>query len=174
MEIDNEHLQRIWVRNLRIILVLSIIGSGFYCLSYVMWGLMLPSMQAIYQTGELKVPGEMVVTFEQMLFTPRSFYLCGALLYAASLAGVIMMWKLKKTGFHLYTLAQLLVMVVTVLFLGKEQLHLGNLMMTLLFVTYYFVALRRLGVFAHESETAVIAEAENEEVEESEEESDND
>ena len=162
MEIDNEQLQKIWVRNLRIILVLNIIGSGAYCLSYLMWGLMLPSMQAMYQTGEFQLPGELTVAFEQMLFTPRSFYLCNTLLYAASLAGVIMMWKLRKTGFHLYTIALMLVLVVTVLFLGKEQLHLGNLMMTLLFVTYYFIALRRIGVFTRDVDNQSDDDAESE------------
>ena len=153
MEIENEQ-QRIWIRNLRIVLVLSIIGSGFSLLSYLMWGLTLPSMQALYQSGEVSLPGEFTVALEQMLYTPRSYYLCSTLLYAVSLAGVILMWNFKKSGFHLYTLAQLLLLVITVLFLGKEQLHLGNVMMTILFVVYYFIALRRLGVFTNETGTA--------------------
>ena len=57
------------------------------------------------------------------------------------------MWNLRRIGFHLYTLSQLLVLVVTVLFLGKEHLLLGDVMFTLLFVIYYYFSLRRLGVF---------------------------
>ena len=151
MEIDKERMFEIHRRNLRIILVLSIIGSGMYALAYLMWGLMLPTIQGQYASGALQLPDEMTVAYEDMIYTPRSFYLCGTLLYVMSLVGVILMWNLRKSGFHLYTLAQLLVLVITVLFLGKEHLAIGNVMLTLLFVTYYFIALRRLGVFSKES-----------------------
>jgi ABC-type transport system involved in cytochrome bd biosynthesis fused ATPase/permease subunit len=57
------------------------------------------------------------------------------------------MWRLRKSGFHLYTLAQLLVLLITVLFLGRGALSLGSVMFTLLFVVYYYIALRNLGVF---------------------------
>ena len=95
----------------------------------------------------------MTVYLEQFFETPRSFFLCSALLYALSLTGVILMWNLRKIGFHLYTLAQLLVMLVTLLFLGRERLPLGDIMFTLLFVIYYYLALRNLGVFSRGGET---------------------
>lgn len=93
-------------------------------------------------------PAEMTVLVEQFFETPRSFFLCSALLYALSLTGDILMWNLRKIGFHLYTLAQLLVMLVTLLFLGRERLPLGDIMFTLLFITYYYIAFRNLGVFS--------------------------
>lgn len=135
-------------RNLRIILTLSIIGSGLYFISYLMTGLTLPALKATYQSGAIPFPAETAVLVEQFFETPRSFFLCSALLYAVSLTGVILMWNLRKSGFHLYTLAQLLVMLVTLLFLGRERLPLGDIMFTLLFVIYYYLALRNLGVFS--------------------------
>lgn len=135
-------------RNLRIILTLSIIGSGLYFISYLMTGLTLPALKAMYQSGSISFPPETTVLVEQFFETPRSFFLCSALLYAASLTGVILMWNLRKSGFHLYTLAQLLVMLVTLLFLGRERLPLGDIMFTLLFIVYYYIALRNLGVFS--------------------------
>ena len=99
------------------------------------------------------MPDSMTVAIEEFLNTPRSFFLWSALLYAVSLAGVILMWRLQKIGFHLYTLAQLFVLLITVLFLGKERLPLGDVMFTLLFVTYYYFALRRLGVFSYNQAT---------------------
>ena len=135
-------------RNLRIILTLSIIGSGLYFISYLMTGMALPALKAMYQSGSITFPPETTVLVEQFFETPRSFFLCSALLYAASLTGVILMWNLRKSGFHLYTLAQLLVMLVTLLFLGRERLPLGDIMFTLLFIVYYYIALRNLGVFS--------------------------
>jgi len=112
-----------------------------------MTGLAFPAFKAMYYSGSMTFPSEMTVFVEQLLETPRSFFLCGALLYALSVAGAVIMWNLRKSGFHLYTLAQLLIPVVTILFLGKESLALGDIMFTLLFIVFYYVSLRNLDVF---------------------------
>lgn len=135
-------------RTLRIILVLSIIYSGFSCFSYLTTGLFFQMFKTMFETGALQFPAEMTVYVELLFATPRSFFLCSAILYAASLVGVILMWNLHKGGFHLYTLSQLLILLITVLFLGKERLSMGDVMLTILFVTYYYMALRNLGVFS--------------------------
>ena len=132
---------------LRIFLVLSMIGSGLALIGNLLYGLTLPTVKDMYESGMIKFDERMTVMFEQMLEDPQSYYLCMSLLYAGSLAGVILMWNLRKSGFHLYTLAQLLVPVVTVLFIGKERFGFGDLMLTLLFVVFYYFSLKRLGVF---------------------------
>ncbi|MBP5547598.1 MAG: hypothetical protein J6X58_01750 [Bacteroidales bacterium] len=147
---DEELVVKARKRSLRIVLALSIIGSGISCFLYLYTGIMLPSMKADYLSGAVNVPGEWVVFVEQLLETPRSFFLCAALLYGMSLAGVVMMWGIRKNGFHMYTLAQLLILLVTLLFLGRERLDLGNVMLTLLFIVYYYISLRNLGVFNKE------------------------
>lgn len=139
---DSEYRQK--VLGLRSVLVLSMIGSGWSAISYLLTGLMQPSMQKMVEEGTVKIPDEFASAFDMMMNSPRSYFLLAGALYALSLAGVIMMWKLRKNGFHYYTLAQLLVLVVTGLFLGKMYLSLGDIMLTALFVGYYFVAFKRL------------------------------
>lgn len=146
-------------RSLRIILVFSFIGSGFSFISYLMTGAILPLAKTLYESGSMTFPNEMAVFAEEMFETPRSFFFCSALLYGMSLAGAILMWNLRKSGFHLYTLAQLLILLVTLLFLGKERVALGNIMFTLLFITYYYIVLRNLNVFAKETENESIPES---------------
>ena len=132
---------------MHIVLVLSIIGSGMSLLSYLLMGCLMPVMKSMFQTGAMLYPDEATVMLEQIFETPRSYYLSCALLYAMSLGGVLLMWKYRKSGFHLYTLAQLLVLLVTILFLGRERLMLGDVMLTLLFIIYYYLSLRTLGAF---------------------------
>jgi hypothetical protein len=131
-------------RSLRIVLVLSFIGSGMSFFSYIMMSVGLSGLQAMYNTGSLTFPAEMTVFFEQLMETPRIFFVFSALLYAMSLGGLALMWNIRKNGFHMYTLAQLLLLLVTVLFLGRERLALGDVMFTLLFIVYYYVAMRQL------------------------------
>lgn len=134
-------------RTLRIILVLSIIGSGFSLFGNLLTGLAFPTLKMMYETGAMTFPEEMTIFMERIFSIPRPYFLCSALLYGISLAGVIMMWNLKKSGFHLYTIARLLVLLVTTLFLGREYVALGDIMFTLLFVVFYYISLRNLGVF---------------------------
>ena len=131
-------------RSLRIVLVLSFINSGLSFFSYMMMSLLLPTFQAMYHAGSMTFPGEMTVFAEQLIDTPRAFFVCSSLLYAMSVGGLVLMWNIRKNGFHMYTLAQLMLLLVTALFLGRERLSLGDIMFTLLFVVYYFIAMRQL------------------------------
>lgn len=149
---DNEQLYLRQQRSLRVVLVLSMIGSGVMFFIYMLYGLMLPSMRTLYYSGSLSFPAEMTTYIEQILDTPRSFFLCGTILYGMSLAGVIIMWKLRKSGFHLYAMAQLLILLVTLLFLGRDHISLGDIMLTILFIAYYFIAFRALARYAPETE----------------------
>lgn len=139
-------------RSLRIVLVLSFIGSGVSFFSYMMMSIAFPTFQAIYNAGGMTFPSEMTVFVEQLMETPRSFFVCSALLYAMSLGGLALMWNIRKNGFHMYTLAQLLLLLVTVLFLGRERLALGDIMLTLLFVVYYYIAMRQLDAMKQQIE----------------------
>lgn len=148
---DNIFLAR--RRGLRIVLVLSFIGSGLSFFSYAMMSIGMQSFQAMYNSGSMTFPSEMSVFMEQLMETPRAFFVCSALLYAMSLGGLALMWNIRKNGFHMYTLAQLLLLLVTVLFLGRDRLALGDVMLTLLFVVYYFSAMRQLDALKPQNDT---------------------
>ena len=53
-----------------------------------------------------------------------------------SLAGAFYMWSLKKTGFHIYSLANLLLLIVPMLVLGTTLLF-GKLLFTVSFIGLY-------------------------------------
>lgn len=143
------------VKGLHFVLILSIIGSGYMLLNSLVTALSLPMMQQAYSDGvfnlygsTITLPDELVVAFEMILAAPQWYYFLSAILYAVSLYGVIVMWHLRKTGFHAYTLAQLLLLLLPVLFFGKSHFNIGDLMLTILFVAYYFFTLKNLGVFS--------------------------
>jgi len=157
MDNYQEKIYKSAVRGLRFILVLSIIGSGFQLLSNFFTALLYPAFKVAYENGDWQQMLPLLAqlsgssdttpfeyTMEQMINVPRVVYFLWALLYAMSLAGVIMMWRLRKNGLHLYAIAQLLILIVTLLFMGKSHLPLGDIMMTILFIVVYFINLRRI------------------------------
>ncbi|MCR5822020.1 MAG: hypothetical protein K6F85_03790 [Bacteroidales bacterium] len=138
---------------LHILLVLSIIGSGTMLLSNTMMAIMLPDLKTFYEANAAMFPEQLTTMFDMTFAVPRLYYALSALLAALSLAGVIMMWNLRAAGFHCYTLAQLLMLIVPVLFLGSGYVSIGDIMLTVLFVVTYWLLLRSLGVFGGQNQT---------------------
>ena len=150
---DNPATRRPFIM-FRILLVLSIIGSGANCFSYLLMGMIQPILQQQYPAIEetMQSSPQMAEMFEltkaqyeQFVFdTPRAYYLMAFVLFAISLTGVVMMWRLRKNGFHYYAVAQLLFIILTLLYLGKASMSVGNIMFILLFLFLYYSLLRVL------------------------------
>ena len=93
--------------------VLTFIGSGFSLLSNLIMPMFAPLLLEMVQgSSAASMPG-VLDTYEQMATIPVwQFYLL-ALFCATSILGAIYLFKMKKIGFHIYTISQL-----TQLFIG--------------------------------------------------------
>ena len=132
---------------LRILLVLSLVNAVVSAVAYLGMALLLPSMGRMVEANSALFPAEFAVMWERMAAVPRPLYAAQSALYILSFAGCILMWNLRRSGFHAYAIAQLLLLLLPLLFLGKAYLGLGDLMFTALFLTVYYLLLRQLGVF---------------------------
>ena len=71
----------------------------------------------------------------------RGYYFIEMVLYIASFVGVLMMWKLQKRGFHVYTIAQILMLITTSVFVTAKiggGFPFGSVLGTALFVFMYY------------------------------------
>ena len=120
-----------------ILLVITFIFAGLSAFSYLMTALLLPTMQQIYADNPTMLP-------EQFSVMPRGFFLGAGLLYVLEVLGAALMWRLRWSGFHCYTLARLLLLLLPALFLGRGFVGIGDIMMALLFVAVYYMLMRQL------------------------------
>ena len=85
---------------------------------------------------------EMMVEASAMAFSiSRGYYFFEMVLYIASFVGVMMMWKLQKRGFHVYTIAQILMLITTSVFVTSKiggGFPFGPIFWTALFVFMYY------------------------------------
>lgn len=135
--------------SLHIVLVLTFIGSGLSCLAYLMAGFFYDTFQhtlAVIASAN----AEMAVSADLFAAFPRLLFIAQGVFYGISLLGAIAMWNLSKSGFHAYTLSQLVLLALPMVFMGKAYFAIGDAMLTLLFVTYYYFSLRRLGAFSRD------------------------
>jgi len=117
---------------LTILCILTFIGSGVSTFSFlmvsVMYELFMQQLDVLYAN---------MPEANFLLEAPRDFFVVSFILSAASVAGAIFMWNLRKIGFHIYTSAQLVYLVVPLLYFGGETNPLLNIIVTALFVYLY-------------------------------------
>ena len=84
---------------------------------------------------------------------PRRSHRAMAALSLMSVVGCVLMWNIRRSGFHFYAIAQLLMLVLPLLFLGTGYLGLGDVMFTALFLLVYYLQLKGLGAFDNDDPT---------------------
>ena len=77
----------------------------------------------------------MVQATEMASSISRGYYFLEIILFIASFIGVRMMWKLQKKGFHVYAIAQIVMLIVTTVF---TKITFGPVLWTALFIAMYY------------------------------------
>ncbi len=145
---------------LHIFLVITMVWAGLSAFAYLTTALMLPTMQTLYGQNPTMLPEEFSVMMQRMFEVPRGFYAASGVLFILELVGAVSMWRLHWTGFHCYTLARLLLLLLPALFLGRAFVGVGDIMMAVLFIAIYYMLLRRLGATHRNQEPQATTEEE--------------
>ena len=119
--------------------ILTFIGSGISAISSLF-------VAAAYNLIPEAVKQSPLQDAEAVLNLIRSagpdFFAIMGILYLISFAGAIMMFKLKRNGFHIYTTAQLAMLILPLLMIDGFVIPVSNLLLTGSFVLAYAVNIR--------------------------------
>ena len=110
---------------LKLLCILSFIGSGLASFSNLLIWMSFDEMQNIMEDMDLNFP-ELKLIFSG----GKQFFIAGFFLYSVSLAGAIQMWKLNKIGFHLYTSAQLFLLILPLVTIKEIPFSFFGLLLT--------------------------------------------
>ncbi|WP_320018013.1 hypothetical protein [Labilibaculum manganireducens] len=140
--------------------ILTFIGSGFGVLKNILGMIMSPLQNLLdpefFENALDNVHDEYARKFvEQALEMGQKalqhifeISLTQFILYAASLTGAILMFQLKKTGFYIYSAAQVLLLFVAPVFIGFNLfVNIGILfgsIFTILFIALYAINLNKM------------------------------
>lgn len=145
-----------------ILLVLSLINAILQIFSSLGMWISTPMMSQMLTDGTLEESMAPFLTLMQMDETSTQafweilqnrltinplYYLFTALLYTGSLIGVIKMFKLQRSGFHFYSIAQMLLLIVSVIYIYSTQGSEGffnEFLMTVMFILIYHLYLKRI------------------------------
>lgn len=141
-------------RTLHVLLVFSFINTGSWILFHlglcVSSDAMRQALLATYHTmaEQNQAFESAAIMMERFFAVPQWYYLLCVLLEAASVVGLVLMWRVRKNGFHAYTLSKLLLIMLPLLFLERSYVAIGDMMIAILFIAYYFFLLKSLGAFS--------------------------
>ena len=119
---------------LNILCILTFIGSGMNFISSLMIALFYDQFILIAESinKSFHLPG-----LEMILEGKSVFFAVSALIYLGSIAGAILMWKLKKAGFHIYTIFQILLILSPMYFFHLPIPSFFDIILSGIFVILY-------------------------------------
>lgn len=121
-----------------ILCVLSFIGSGLSAISNLF---VFFNHEVLLETIESDVFKDLGYDLSFLVNTSKNYFILSGLLNVISFTGVRLMWQLRKAGFHLYALAQLLMLIVATIFIYRPS---GVFpMVDLLFATFFILSYLR-------------------------------
>ena len=143
-----------------ILLILSLVNACLWIFSTLIMLITLPVMSQQLASGELAsqmgpilsmtMNEEAVKEFWEMLEYYYSisinYYLFTALLYIGSLVGVLKMFKLQRIGFHIYSISQMLLLIVSAIYIYPTNGSNGfftEILTTVMFILMYHLYLKR-------------------------------
>lgn len=142
-----------------ILLVLSFINACWNILKSIVMYFTTPRIAEMLDNGQFE---EMMQPFSAMgeEFTKAmtdnmttlsqintNYYLILLLLFIASLVGVLRMFKADKRGFHIYAIAQILMLINASVFvypLQKPSPFVSDLLFTTIFILLYYLYFKRM------------------------------
>jgi hypothetical protein len=124
---------------LTVLCILTFISSGMNLFS----GLVIAGFYDVFVevaqefAKKFNIPG-----IDLLLETSPLFFLVTAIFYAGSLAGAILMMRLKKIGFHVYTIFQILLILAPMYFMHLPSPGFPELIFSGLFILLYSTNLK--------------------------------
>ncbi len=123
----------------RILLITSFIGSGLGFISFLFCGIFFDSLGPAMETSTLALQRDLMLV---LMAAGRWYFLSNGILFGFSLYGAIQLWKLRKVGFHFYTMSQIAILIVPLLFIKGYNDALPQAMLSAAFIFAYATHLR--------------------------------
>jgi hypothetical protein len=119
---------------LGILCILTFLGSGMNFISSFIIAVFYDQFSIVAESisKSFDLPG-----LEMILEGKPIFFGISALIYAGCIAGAVLMWRLKKAGFHVYTIFQILLVILPMYFFHLPRPSLSDMILSGVFIILY-------------------------------------
>jgi len=127
---------------LKLLCILTFIGSGLSMLSNVALFSMIGQIREMFAEDPNYTVFGVEMNMSIFLNVNPWFFMVQAVLYSLSFSGALQMWKLNKVGLHIYSIAQILLLIVPKLFISDMPFPAMDLILSGSFVYFYYLNLK--------------------------------
>ncbi len=123
---------------LRLLCVLTFIWSGLGVFQNLTYTIFLDPIRELIP--QIEMPKEYEVMKDgviKLISAGRLFFFLGLILNISSLIGAAMMLKMKKSGFHFYAIAQILLLMLPMIFIKGVGFASFEFLITAVFIAMY-------------------------------------
>jgi hypothetical protein len=126
---------------LTIICILTFVGSGMNFISNIIIFIFFDTFKVVAANlaKSLNLPG-----MDMLIDGPSIFFAASALIYAGAISGTILMWQLRKIGFHVYTVSQILLVIAPMYFFKLPGPGLMDVLLAGVFILLYSMNLKSM------------------------------
>lgn len=126
---------------LTILCILSFIGGGLSIFGALVYVVFFDEILNFFASSDSDLYQEL---FKSLSVLSPSYFLYELLFATTSIVGVIFMWQSRKLGFHIYTISNILILSLPLLF-GVGSFNYPNLIIiTGPFIVLYFFQLKQM------------------------------
>ena len=126
---------------LKVLCILTFIWSGYQVLSNLMIAAFYDQFTLAIKvvSKSFNLPG-----IDLILQTRPLFFGVTSAIYVVSLAGAMVMWQMKKAGFHIYTVSQILLVLAPMYFLQLPAPNMIDVFISGIFILLYSYNLKKM------------------------------
>ena len=130
---------------LTVMCILTFVGSGLMIISNMMYSFYYNTIFDMIQDEKLpKAFAGIKEGLQVTMAAGRAFFVVNLVLSMLALTGALFMWNLYKIGFHLYTIAQISIILAILYFMKGQGFPTGELLMSSMFVSFYAMNLKAM------------------------------
>ena len=138
MELDQMEPRQERPLFLSVLCILTFIGSGLTLFSNTVIYLMFDQFKSFFSSHPDMTFMGTKMDFSFIFHLNALFFLSQSIFSGLAIAGAFLMWNLKKTGFHLYVVAQLILLIIPKLFIPHLPFPFFQLSISFLFAYFYY------------------------------------
>jgi len=130
---------------LSVLCILSFVGGGLSIFSNLLIWSLFDQVKEYFNNGAMQqIFGEQIDLSFIVSLNPN-FFLWQIILYSISVYGVILMWNTKAYGFHVYSISQIVLLIIPEIFIPNLPFPLFEILLSLVFILLYYKNLKEIG-----------------------------
>ncbi len=126
---------------LTVICILTFVGSGMNVISSLVIFFFFDAFKIVAAS---LVKSFNIPEMEMLIEGPSIFFAASALIYAGAITGALLMWQLRKLGFHIYTVSQILLVIAPMYFFKLPGPGVMDILLAGVFILLYSMNLKSM------------------------------